>query len=168
MFVVRDCVHIRAPLERCFLLAADLELVRRTVRLRILDSSSTRSSGQVVEGDRIVWVGWKFGLPVVHESVITRYEPLTLLLATMTRGRFKRFQHEHHFTEISGQVLMTESVRFSLPLGRLGRWVGRQYFVPRITEMLRDRQTLLRQVAENGEWTRYLGEGKEPQVCAKE
>lgn len=161
MFVVRDCVHIRAPLERCFLLSTNLELVRRTLGMRPLDGPSTRSSGNVVGGDRVLWVGWKFGLPVFHESVITRHEPPLFFQDTMARGRFKRFQHDHQFTEIGGQVLLTETVRFSLALGRVGRWAGYRFVVPHMTELLRKRLDLLRRVAESDEWRRYVPQSQQ-------
>ena len=164
MFVVRDCVHIKAPLERCFLLSTNLELVQRTLGMRALETGRTRSSANIGAGERVVWVGWKFGLPLVHESEITRYEPLGFFQDTMVRGRFTRFQHDHSFTEIDGHVLLTESVKFSLPLGLLRRFVGRRYVVPYITELVRERMTLLRQVAESSEWKRYLRQERDLDV----
>ena len=56
-----------------------------------------KTSGLVVEDDRLLWAGWKFGLPQMHESIITKYERPTFFQDTMERGRFKRFQHDHHF-----------------------------------------------------------------------
>lgn len=166
MFVVRDCVHIRAPLERCFLLSTNLELARRTLGMRPLDGAAARSSGNVVGGDRVLWVGWKFGLPAFHESLITRYEPPYFFQDTMARGRFKRFQHDHQLTEIGGQVLLTETVRFSLPLGRVGRWAGRSVMVPHVTQLLRKRLDLLRRVAESDEWRRYVPQSQQLEVAS--
>lgn len=156
MFVVRDCVHIRAPMERCFLLSTNIELLQRTLGWRILTTSWSRRSGLVTAGDRVIWYGWRLGLPQIHESIITGYEAPTFLEDTMGRGRFRRFQHDLQFGEIDGHVLLTGSVRFSIPLGRAGRWVGRRFVLPRIIELLRERLDLLRLVAEGEDWKRYL------------
>ena len=158
MFVVRDCVHVRAPLERCFLLSTSVELTERALGLRAARRESSRSEGLAVAGDRIMWRGWRFGLPQMHESVVSRYERPSVVQSTMGRGRFKRLEYEMRFQEIDGQVLVTGSVRFSLGAGRLGRWVGRRAVVPQMTQLLRRRLELLRLVAEGEEWRRYLHE----------
>ena len=122
MFTVSDSVHIRAPIDRCFLLSTDLGLVQRTLEMRPV---AGRTAGKVIGGDRIVWRGWIFGLPQSHESLITRYERPEFFQDTMVRGRFKRYQHDHQFIEIDGQTLLIDRLRFSLPLGVVGRMVGR-------------------------------------------
>lgn len=145
MFTVSDSVHIRAPIERCFLLSTDIGLVQRTLGMQ---PAAGKTTGKVVGGDRIVWRGWLLGLPQKHESLITRYERPAFFQDTMVRGRFKRYQHDHLFVEIDGQTLLIDKVRFSLPLGVVGRVVGRRLVVPYVVRLLRRRLTLLKHVAE--------------------
>lgn len=156
MFVVRDCIHIKAPIERCFLLSTSIDLMQRSVGLRISRRTSTRSSGLALAGDRIVWRGWWKGLPQLHESVVTDYELPGFIRETVESSTFKHFEHELRFTEIDGHVLLTGSVRFSLPLGALGRWVARRAVLPRTMELLRERLHILRLVAESNQWTQYV------------
>lgn len=153
MFTVSDSVHIRAPIERCFLLATDIGLVQQTLGMR---PTAGKSAGRVVGGDRIVWRGRLLGLPQMHESIITRYERPAFFQDTMVRGRFRRFQHDHQFIEIDGQTLLIDRMRFSLPLGVLGRVVGRRLLVPFVVKILRRRLSLLKIVAEGEEWRAYL------------
>ena len=157
---MRDCVHIKAPIERCFLLSTNQELARRTLGLRVARRRPSRCSGLIMEGERFARRNWWLGLPHTHESVVSRCEPPSYLQDTMVRGRFRRLQHEHQFIEIEGHVLLTATVRFSLPMGRAGRWIGRRLTVPRVSAMLRSRLELLRKVAETDEWKRYLEECK--------
>jgi ligand-binding SRPBCC domain-containing protein len=158
MFTVSDSVHIRAPIDRCFLLSTDLGLVQRTLEMRPV---AGKTAGQVVGGDRIVWRGWIFGLPQLHESLITKYERPEFFQDTMVRGRFKRFQHDHQFLEIDGQTLLIDRLRFSLPLGVVGRMVGRHLVVPYVVKLLRQRLTVLKHVAEGEQWRDYLTETAE-------
>ncbi len=161
MFTVSDSIHIHAPIERCFLLSTSLELVEQMLEVRPVAGDLKKTSGPVVGGDRVEWHGWLFGMPQVHESLITRYERPGFFQDTMTRGRFKRFQHDHLFTEIDGHSLVIDKLRFSLPLGWPGKIVARRVLVPYLSGLLRRRMKLLRHVAESEEWRRYLPEETE-------
>jgi ligand-binding SRPBCC domain-containing protein len=159
MFVVKDNVHIAAPIERCFLLSTSLALVEREMKMRpVAGKQGERTSGLVVGGDRIRWVGWQFGLPQHHVSLISAYEPYRFFQDTMVAGRFRSFKHDHEFTEIGGQVLLKDTIRFSLPFGSTGQLVGKYMLVPRIREMLARRFNLIRRTAESDEWRKYLPE----------
>jgi ligand-binding SRPBCC domain-containing protein len=157
LFTISDSIHIHAPIERCFLLSTSLELVEQVLEMRPVEGDSRKTAGLMVEGDRIEWRGWAFGLPQVHENLITRYERPCFFQDTMARGRFRQFQHDHLFTEIDGHTLLVDKLRFSLPLGRPGRMAARYLVVPHMTELLRRRMSLLKRVAESHEWRRYLG-----------
>jgi ligand-binding SRPBCC domain-containing protein len=161
LFTVSDSIHIHAPIERCFLLSTSLELVEQVLEMRPVKGSSRKTAGLVVKGDRIEWRGWLFGLPQMHESLITRYEQPSFFQDTMVRGRFKRFQHDHRFTEIDGRTLLVDKLRFSVPFGWLGKIVARYVIIPRISELLRRRMQLLKHTAEGTEWRRYLPEEEE-------
>ncbi len=156
MFVVRDCIHIKAPIERCFLLSTNIDLMRSALGLRVSKGSSTRCSGQALAGDRIVWRGWWRGMPQFHESVVTEYEFPAFVRETVESSTFKRFVHELRLTEIDGHVLLTGSIRFSLPFGAPGRWFARRTILPLMMELLRQRLHVLRLVAESNQWSQYL------------
>jgi len=53
MFVVKDAVHIMAPMERCFLLSTSLALVERE-RTELFGSVTTRGRRRFLRVDRIV------------------------------------------------------------------------------------------------------------------
>jgi ligand-binding SRPBCC domain-containing protein len=110
----------------------------------------------VVGGDELVWRGWKFGLPAMHETLITAYERPKYFQDTMGRGRFRSFQHDHHFEWIDGQTVMWDIVRFSLPLGLLGRVIGKRIVVPHVLKLMGRRMELLRRIAEGSDWERYV------------
>jgi ligand-binding SRPBCC domain-containing protein len=155
MFTISDTIHIHAPIERCFLLSTNIELVGWTLGMKPIEG---KTSGMVAGGDTLMWAGWKFGLPQMHESLITRYERPAFFQDTMGRGRFKKFQHDHAFYEVDGYTLLTDKVRFTMPLGFLGRLVGQYLLVPYISRTLRRRMVLLRRIAEGEEWRQFLPE----------
>ena len=157
MFVIKDNTHIEAPMERVFLLSCSLAIVERELGMHpVAEGGATRTTGLVVGGDRIYWKGWQLGMPLYHVSLISAYEPHRFFQDTMVTGWFRFFQHDHEFTEIAGHVLLKDTIRFSMPLGPLGRWYGRKIMVPHIRGLLMRRFQLLKQIAESEEWRKYL------------
>jgi ligand-binding SRPBCC domain-containing protein len=153
MFTISDSIHVNAPIERCFQLSTNVALVGRTIGMRPLEGTA---DGMVRDGDRLVWTGWKFGFPQMHESLITRYERPIFFQDTMGRGRFSRFQYDHRLAEIDGHTLLSDKLRFALPFGWLGKQVARHVLIPYLCRLLRERMMLLKRIAETEEWRRYL------------
>jgi ligand-binding SRPBCC domain-containing protein len=157
MFVIKDSVHVRAPIERCFLLSTSIEIVVRELGMHpVATADTTRTTGLVEAGDRIRWEGWQLGLHHYHVSLISEFTPYSFFQDKMTAGRFKHFRHDHEFTEIGGQTLMKDTIRFSLPGGVVGRLVGKYIVLPHIRRLLSRRLQLLKGIAESDQWRNYL------------
>ena len=154
MFTISDSIFINAPIERCFLLSTNIELVGQTLGMKPIEG---KTSGLVVADDRLLWAGWKFGLPHLHETLITGYDKPAFFQDSMAKGRFKRYQHDHYFYEMDDRTVLNDKIRFSMPLGPIGRLIGQFLIVPYISRRLRRRLVLLKQVAESRkEWQKYV------------
>ena len=162
-YVVRDTATINAPIDRCFLLSTSIELVQRTLGLKPIAAESRKARGLIEADDQLVWRGWKFGLPQMHETLITAFDRPLHFQDTMGRGRFARFQHDHWFKTIPADghgeaTLLEDEVRFAMPLGWAGALVGRLVMVPHVRGLVQRRFALLKQVAESQDWRRYVPE----------
>lgn len=155
MFTISDSIHINAPIERCFLLSTNIELVGKTLGMKPIEG---KIRGMLAPGDKLLWAGWKFGFPQMHETLISRFEAPVFFQDTMGRGRFKRFQHDHHLFYIDGRTVLNDKIRFTLPLSWAGRLVARAILVPYLARVLRRRLKLLKRIAESQEWRKYLPE----------
>jgi ligand-binding SRPBCC domain-containing protein len=170
-FTVRESVRIHAPIERLFHLSTQLSLVQQTLGMRPIDTGVANgiTSGHVVANSRVVWRGWKFGLPTQHHTLITSYEPPhpttdpkhtaeAFFQDTQERGRFAFFQHDHHFAEFTDATTsapiteLRDEVRFTLPFGPLGRIAAKVLLQPHIRHLCRQRFALLKQLAEGEGW----------------
>jgi ligand-binding SRPBCC domain-containing protein len=153
LFRLKESIHVNAPIERCFLLSTSIELVRRTLKMKPVKG---KTSGFIVNGDELIWRGFKFGIPAFHETLITQYDRPNFFQDTMGKGYFKHFQHDHHFKFIDGRTLMYDIVRFSMPLGRPGREIGKRIVVPHVLELMTSRFEMIKRMAETEEWKDVL------------
>lgn len=153
LYTISDTMHVHAPIDRCFLLSTSIDLVGLSLGMRPV---SGKTNGLIEADDQLIWHGWKFGLPQMHETIITAYDRPNHFQDTMGRGRFKRFQHDHSFSEIGGQTLLHDKIRFSLPFGWVGDVIAKRVMVPYIARLLHRRLQSLKKVAEGEEWREYL------------
>ena len=135
-----------------------------TLGMHPVAAESKRSAGLIEAGDQLVWRGWIFGLPQMHETLITGFDRPNFFQDTMGRGRFQSFHHDHQFTAeaaVEGRpcTLLEDVVHFALPLGVAGAAVGRLVMVPHVRGLVKRRFALLKRIAEGEEWRRYLPEG---------
>ncbi len=155
-FTLRDSLQVQAPVDRCFQLSCSLELVHEELGMSAV---SGKTRGLVTGGDIIRWEGWQLGLKHFHVSHISAYNRPVFLQDTMVEGRFKAFQHDHHFRELPGSTpgtLLEDELRFSLPFGALGKLVARYIMVPHIQRLMSDRFARIKGLAEGDGWRRYL------------
>jgi ligand-binding SRPBCC domain-containing protein len=132
---------------------------------------NTTASGNITANSRVVWRGWKFGLPTEHHTLITgfaepRLDASNQLTAwfqdSQERGRFAFFQHDHHFREsidpATQQTITTleDEIRFSLPFGPLGRLAAALLLAPHIRKLARQRFAMIKTLAEGDGWRAWI------------
>jgi ligand-binding SRPBCC domain-containing protein len=73
------------------------------------------------EGARIDYRIRLAGVPVRWRTRVRVWEPGVRFVDCQERGPYALWEHEHLFEPLPGAVLMTDRVRYALPLGVLGR-----------------------------------------------
>ena len=154
-FTLRDSILINAPIERCFQLSTSIEIVHKELGMTAI---AGRTSGLVTAGDTVRWQGWQLGFPNYHVSLISAFDPPNFFQDRMLAGRFRTFEHDHHFASTPVGTLLSDEVRFIMPLGIPGLIVGSAILVPHIRALLHRRFHLLKRIAESEseEWRQYL------------
>jgi ligand-binding SRPBCC domain-containing protein len=164
MYRLKESIHVNAPIDRCFLLSTSIEIVAQTLHMTAV---SGQTSGLVVDGSRLTWRGWKFGLPAWHETLITAYDRPHFFQDTMARGMFRRFQHDHRFEDIDGRTLMIDIVRFNMRLGPIGKVMAKHVVIPHLLGTMIKRFQLIKRIAEGPDWEHYVvNAGESPASAA--
>lgn len=177
---VHDSIEVHAPLDRLWALSTRIELVKETLGMKLVGGIR---EGFVREGSRVVWRGWKFGLPTEHHTLITGCVSPHATVAEPTKapelhaerkgqrvawfqdqqeqGRFAFFQHDHWLRERTAAdgsplTVLEDEVQFSLPLGPPGRLVARWVMQPYVRRLVKRRYARLKALAEGDGWREWM------------
>lgn len=155
MFSLRHGLLVQAPIERCFALSTHLGVVERELGMHAVEG---RTAGLITAGDTVRWEGLRFGFANYHVSLIVpeTWDPPHFFQDRMIAGRFRSFEHDHRFIETENGTFLDDCIRFTMPLGWAGEFVGRVVLVPHILGLMRRRFDLLKRLAETEQWREYL------------
>ncbi len=153
MTTICVAVEIAAPPERCFDLARDVDLhVQSATRTRERAVGGI-TTGLLTLGDTVTWQALHFWLPWRLTAQITRYDRPRLFEDRMLRGPFHALIHTHRFepADPAGtRTLMTDTLRYTAPLGPLGALADRLFLTLHMRDFLLERTRFLKRAAETG------------------
>jgi len=162
MLALEDFTVIRAPIERCFDLARSVE-VHLAGNVHWGESACAVAgvtSGLLAPGQQVTWSARHFAVRLSLTSRITAMDRPAYFQDVMLRGPFRSMRHEHHFRPLdAGRTEMHDRFFVEAPWGALGRvaeiLVLRRY----MGALLRERNGVIREIAESSRWRRYLPPG---------
>jgi ligand-binding SRPBCC domain-containing protein len=152
-----ETIAIHAPIDRCFALSTRVELVQRTLGMKLI---SGVTKGHITANSRVVWRGWKFGLPTEHHTLITGFkyphDGAAYFEDSQERGRFATFRHEHFFLQEGDTTQLEDRIHFTLPFGAIGHLPARFLLTPHIRKLARKRFAMIKELAESEDWRQWL------------
>jgi ligand-binding SRPBCC domain-containing protein len=163
MVTIEERITIQAPIERCFDLARSVEvhLAGNVHWGEAAVSTGGVASGLIAMGQSVTWRAKHFGMWQELTSKITAMNRPMYFQDSMTRGIFRSMQHDHWFQAVSGNTTELRDVFcFSAPLPVLGLLAEVIFLGRYMRKLLRERNTVLKRIAESPEWREYLPIGK--------
>ena len=148
MVTIRVVTLIRAPIQRCFDAARDLDLHTKSLAHTNEVAVAGRTSGLIEMGEEVTWRGRHFGVTQHFTSKITAFDPPRHFQDTMQRGAFKSFVHDHYFESMGDVTTMTDLLAFSAPLGILGRIAEKLVLTRYLERLLASRGAAIRDEVE--------------------
>ena len=156
---LEEVTFIHAPRERCFDLARSIEvhLLGNTHFGEQAVATSGVTTGLIDLGQSVTWRAKHLFVRQTLTSQITAMKPPESFQDSMISGAFKFMQHDHFFEALSGnETRMNDVFRFSAPIPILGRIAEVCLLSHYMKMLLRERNAVIKQVAESEEWRRYL------------
>lgn len=159
MIHIEETTLIDAPIERCFDLSRSVEV---HLLSNVHSGEQALALGGVTSGlvgllEEVTWRAKHFGVWQNLTSRTTALNSPNSFQVTMVRGIFRSMQADHQFrTAASGLTEMKDFFRIAAPLPVLGI-VAEVLFLRRyMLALLRERNAVIKRVAESSEWQRYL------------
>jgi hypothetical protein len=156
---IEETTLIHAPVRRCF----DLS---RSVEVHLLANIHSGEQALATEGittglvglhQRVTWRAKHFGVWQNLTSETTALEAPTYFQVTMVKGIFKLMQADHIFHALSPALTeMKDIFSIAAPLPFLGPLAERLFLRRYMLGLLRERNMVIKRVAESSEWQRYL------------
>jgi len=115
------------------------------------------TSGLVSISQRVTWRAMHFGVWWNLTSEITAMDRPAWFQDTMIRGIFRFMRHDHFFRPLSrDETEMKDVFCFAAPLPVLGRLAEVAFLGRYMHALLRERNVVLKEIAESAEWRKYL------------
>jgi ligand-binding SRPBCC domain-containing protein len=158
MPVIEITTLIAAPIQRVFDLSRSIDLHTTSTAQTGEQAIAGVTSGLIGLGQEVTWRARHLGVRQHLTTRITAFDPPVHFRDTMVRGAFRRFDHDHFFSENEAVTDMRDVFDFESPLGVLGGLADRLFLTDYLKRLLVTRNMVIKLAAETDEWRRYLQE----------
>ncbi|MDB4292054.1 SRPBCC family protein [Maribacter sp.] len=148
--------QIQADIKIVFDLARSIDLHKISTAHTKEEAIGGKTSGLISLHETVTWRAKHFGVWQKLTSKITGFESPNYFADEMEQGTFKRFKHEHFFTEKDGLTLMKDIFDYDAPLGILGKLADVMFLEKYMRELLEKRNETIKNYAESNKWQTVL------------
>lgn len=159
-------IHINAPIDRCFDLARSIDLHKLSTGNTQEEAIAGTTSGLIGLNETVTWRAKHFGVWQKLSSKITEFERPHFFVDEMLEGAFKSIYHKHTFkphplplSEGRGEqsaTIMTDDFHFESPLGILGNIANNLFLTKYLTDLLSERNKMIKEFAEGERWREVI------------
>ncbi|HZE13658.1 MAG TPA: SRPBCC family protein [Chthoniobacterales bacterium] len=148
--------RIDAPIQRVFDLSRSVNLHTASTAQTGERAIAGVTGGLMALGQEVTWRARHFGIWQNLTSRITAFEPPAYFRDSLVRGAFRRFDHDHFFSEQGDVTVMRDVFDYESPFGIFGRIADRLFLEPYMKQLLVTRNAIIKAAAETDDWRRYL------------
>ncbi|WP_179320277.1 SRPBCC family protein [Winogradskyella helgolandensis] len=150
--------EIKADRNIVFDLSRSIDLHKISTEHTNEEAIAGKTGGLIGMNESVTWRAKHFGIYQNLTSKITEYDRPKYFTDEMVKGAFKKFKHEHHFAELNGGTLMTDFFDYQSPFGIVGKIADKLFLKKYMTELLTERNRIVKQFAESERWKEVITE----------
>lgn len=159
MPIIRLTTLVNASVERVFDLSRCIDLHESSMSAHGEKAVAGITAGLISPGETVTWRAKHFGIWQHLTSRITKYDRPNHFRDSMVKGAFKRFDHDHFFTATAETTTeMIDVFDYASPLGLAGKIVDALILKSYMTQLLEERNRVVKAVAESEQWRKFLSE----------
>jgi ligand-binding SRPBCC domain-containing protein len=140
---------IKAPIEKVFDLARDLDLHKISTGKSKEEAIGGITSGLISQGEEVTWRATHLGIRQTLTTCITKMERPFYFQDVMKNGAFKKMVHDHLFEQEEEYTLMKDIFYFESPFGLLGILFNKVYLASYMKALLEERNRVIKEYGEN-------------------
>ena len=149
MTTINLITKINAPKQIVFDLARNIDVHQNSASKTNEKAITGTTNGLINLNETVTWKGKHFGFYLTHTSKITEMDLYDYFVDEMIKGNFKSFKHEHSFIEKNGKTVMIDNLMYETPFGIFGKFFDWLFLKKHMTNFLKTRNTVLKNLAEN-------------------
>jgi ligand-binding SRPBCC domain-containing protein len=149
---------INASIDICFDLSRSIDLHQFTTKHTNERAVDGKMSGLIDKNDFVTWEATHFYIKQKLTTKIIEMVRPNVFVDVMTDGAFKSMWHRHSFNRAGEQTIMLDEFKYETPFGILGTIFDQLILKRYMTALLKERNAIIKTVAENGDWKNYLRE----------
>lgn len=148
--------NIQVVFDLCRSIDLHLESMQHTNEKAIAGTTS----GLIGLGETVTWRAKHFGVYQTLTSKITDCEPYTFFADELESGIFHSFRHEHYISKEENSIVIKDIFDYRSPVGWLGKLADFIFLKKYMTDLLEQRNQVIKKYAETDEWKRILPSGE--------
>lgn len=150
--------EIKARKDIVFDLSRSIDLHKISTEHTNETAIAGKTNGLIGLSESVTWRAKHFGVYQELTSKITEFDRPNFFVDEMVKGAFKSFKHEHHFSDINGGTLMIDYFDYQSPLGFLGKLADKLFLQKYMTDLLEERNRIVKDFAETDKWKKIVDE----------
>ena len=150
--------EITAKKEIVFDLSRSIDLHKISTEHTNETAVAGKLNGLIGLNESVTWRAKHFGIYQNLTSKVTEFDRPNYFVDEMVKGAFKSFRHEHHFTDFNGGTLMTDYFDYESPVGILGKFADKLFLLNYMTDLLTERNRIVKDFAETDKWKKIVAE----------
>ncbi|HRH56879.1 MAG TPA: SRPBCC family protein [Chitinophagales bacterium] len=156
MPTIRLITEINAPIEICFDLSRSIDLHKYSMEHTKEEAIAGRKTGLIEDGEFVTWQAKHFGITQYLTSKISNFNRPYIFRDEQTKGIFDYFRHDHIFESKEDKTIMTDVFEYLAPFGFLGRIADKWFLEKYMTNLLLQRNKVIKEFAESDKWKELL------------
>lgn len=153
---------VNAPIEICFDLSRSIDLHVITQGKSGEKAIAGVTSGLIGLNDTVTWEARHFGVRQRLTSKITVCDRPTVFVDELVKGTFRSIYHQHIFRQEGNVTIITDIFQYESPLGILGKLANKLVLDRYLTNLLKERNAVIKDYAESGKWKEILRDPLRP------
>jgi len=148
--------EINAPLDVCFDLSRSIDLHQLTTASSNEKAIDGKTKGLIEKGEFVTWEATHFFIRQHMTVKIVEALKPHFFHDEMVKGPFRSMYHIHAFRAVGNTTLMIDDFQYNVPYGFAGRIFDGFVLKKYMTKLLRERNMMIKKVAESGEWKKFI------------